>query len=131
MRILGENGVEITSPDLELGYLKEEQIFVRHHDAVEAVEEIWYYETVAEYPNGGKDVKKEIDVPGVKAQEAWDEYETILRYVLYTEEELEVLEEERKEQEDNAPVTWASLDAAYQAGYEEGYTEGVNSAYDQ
>lgn len=88
MRILDENGIEIVSLDLEKGYLKEESLFVMHHEAIEAVEEVWHYETIAEYPNGGKDVAKVIDVQGVEAQEAWDEYEDILRYILYTEEEL-------------------------------------------
>lgn len=95
MKILDENGIEIESPDLTLGYLKDETIFVKHHKAIEAVEEVWHYETVAEYPSGGKDVKKVVDVPGVEAQEAWDEYEDIQRYILYTEEELAAMEEER------------------------------------
>lgn len=97
MRILDENGIEIESPDLEKGYLKEESLFIMHHEAVEAVEEVWHYETVAEYPNGGKDVAKVIDVQGVEAQEAWDEYEDILRYILYTEEELAEREKAREE----------------------------------
>ena len=95
MRILDENNVEITSPDLSLGHLVEEEVFVAHHPAVEAVREQWHYETVYEYLNGGKDVVKVIDVPGVEAKDAWDEYETILRYVPYTEEELAALEEAR------------------------------------
>lgn len=95
MRILDENNVEITSPDLTLGHLVEEEVFVAHHPAVEAVREQWHYETVYEYLNGGKDVVKVIDVPGVEAKDAWDEYETIRRYVPYTEEELAALEEAR------------------------------------
>ncbi len=95
MRIFDENNVEIVSPDLNLGYLKTEEMFVKHHDAIEAVEEVWHYETIAEYPNGGKDVAKVIDVPGVEAKEAWDEYETIQRYIPYTEEELAAIEAER------------------------------------
>ena len=95
MRILDENNVEITSPDLSLGHLVEEEVFVAHHPAVEAVREQWHYETVYEYLNGGKDVVKVIDVPGVEAKDAWDEYETIKRYVPYTEEELAALEEAR------------------------------------
>lgn len=87
MRILDENNVEITSPDLSLGYLVQEELFVAHHEAIEAVEEQWHYETIAVYPNGGKDVEKVIDIPGVVAQDAWDEYETILRYILYTDED--------------------------------------------
>ena len=95
MRILDENNVEITSPDLTLGHRVEGEVFVAHHPAVEAVREQWHYETTATYPNGGKDVQKVVDVPGVEAKEAWDEYETIKRYVPYTEEELAALEEAR------------------------------------
>ena len=90
MRILDENNVEIENPDYELGYLKEEQLFIQHHEAVEAVEEVGHYEVLAEYPEtGGKDVEWIIDVEAVEAAEAWDEYEDIFRYILYTEEELE------------------------------------------
>ena len=92
MRILDKCGNEIFAPDLNIGHLVEDKIFVAHHAAVEAVEEQWHYETIKEYPNGGKDVRKVIDIPGVKAQEAWDEYENIQRYVPYTEEELAEIE---------------------------------------
>ena len=95
MRILDENNVEITSPDLSLGHLVEEEVFVAHHPAVEEVPEQWHYETIQEYPGGGKDVVKVVDVPGVEAKDAWDEYETIKRYVPYTEEELAALEAKR------------------------------------
>ena len=95
MRILDENNVEITSPGLSLGYLVEEEVFVAHHPAVEEVPEQWHYETIKEYPGGGKDVVKVIDVPGMEAKGAWDEYETIKRDVPYTEEELAALEEAR------------------------------------
>lgn len=80
MRIIDENGNEVMNPDYESGYTTEDEIFIAHHDAVEAVEETWHYEVVKYYPNGGKDVEKVIDIPGVPAQEAWDEYETILRW---------------------------------------------------
>lgn len=85
MRILDQNGTEITSPDLEKGYLQEERILIRHHDAVEAVAEQGHWETVAEYANGGKDVDWIVDVPAVEAKDAWDEYENILRYALFTQ----------------------------------------------
>lgn len=116
MRILDENGVEISSPDLEKGYLQDDRIFVAHHEAVEAVEEQWHYETIAEYPNGGKDVEKVVDVPGVPAQEAWDEYEDILRYIRYTDDQLKEIEDAQKTEESTRPVTWDELDAAYQEG---------------
>lgn len=96
MRIFDENNVEITSPDLSLGYLVQEEMFVVHHEAVEAVKEQWHYETVKTYPNGGKDVAKVIDVHGVEAREAWDEYEAILRYIRYTDEQLAEIEEKKK-----------------------------------
>lgn len=88
MRIFDVNNIEITSPDLSRGYFKKDKIFVKHHEAVEPVEEQWHYEVVAEYPNGGKDIKKVIDVVGVKAQDPWDEYEDIQRYVEYPEDEV-------------------------------------------
>lgn len=88
MKILDENNVELPSPDLSKGRLVEERLFISHHPAVEATAEQWHYEMIAEYPNGGKDVAKVVDVPGVAAKDAWDEYETIQRYIPYTEEEL-------------------------------------------
>ena len=106
MRILDLNGMELENPDLSLGYLQEEKILIVHREAVEAVEEQWHYETVAEYPNGGKDVAKVIDAPGVEAKDAWDEYETIQRYVPYTEEELAAMEEAR-----NKPTQQDDVDA--------------------
>ena len=92
MRIIDINGNEITSPDLNLGKLVEEQIFVTHHEAIEAVEEQQHYEVIAEYPNGGKDVERVIDISAVEPKDAWDEYETVQRYVPYTEEELAEIE---------------------------------------
>ena len=89
MRIFDENQQEITQPDLSLGYLRQDRILVAHHEAVAAVEEQWHYETVAQYPNGGRDVARVVDVPGVAPREAWDEYEDILRYVPYTQQQLE------------------------------------------
>lgn len=93
MRIVDINNVELTSPDLSLGYLKNDRIFVKHHEAVDQVDEQWHYEVIAEYPNGGKDIKKVIDVVGVKAKDAWDEYEDIQRYIEYEEDELTNIDE--------------------------------------
>ena len=106
MKILDENNVELQSPDLSKGRLVEERLFISHHPAVEAVADQWHYETTAVYPNGGKDVAKVVDVPGVEAQDAWDEYETIQRYVPYTEEELAAMEEAR-----NKPTQQDDVDA--------------------
>lgn len=65
------------------------------HPAVEGVEEEWHWETVAEYPNGGRDVRRVIDVPGVMAQEAWVEEVPIQVYIPYTQEELDAIEAEK------------------------------------
>lgn len=93
MRILDQNDNEIQPEDVDyrLGKLSDDKIFIQHHDAVEAVEEQGHYETLQEYPNGGKDVEWKVDVPGVEAKEAkeaWDEYEDIQRYTKFTAEEL-------------------------------------------
>lgn len=98
MRIFDKNGIEIESPDLGKGYLKNDRLLIQHHEAVEAVEEVGHWETVAEYPNGGQDVEWIVDTPGVEAAEAWDEYEEILRYIPYTETELKLREYERNRQ---------------------------------
>ena len=94
MEIYNESMERIEHPDLTLGYLTDSMRTV-HHDAVEGVQEVWHYETVAEYANGGKDIRKVVDVPGVKAQAAWDEEIPIQIYVPYTQEELDRIEAER------------------------------------
>lgn len=99
MRILNQNGEELSSEsiDTSIGYLTEEKIVVKHHDAIEGAEGEFHYETIHEYENGGKDVKKVWDVEPVEAKPEWDEYETIQRFVRYTEEELEAKKKEEKE----------------------------------
>lgn len=97
--IYNENMERIEHPDLTLGYLRP-GTRTEHHEAVEGVTEVWHYETVAEYPNGGKDIRKVVDVPGVEAQAAWDEEIPVQIYVLYTQEELDRIEAER-----NNPTT--------------------------
>lgn len=113
MKILDETGAIMENPDLTLGYLVGDTEPLEH-PAVEGVEEVSHYETVAEYPNGGRDVRKVIDTPGVPAKAAWTEQVPIQRYVLYTAEELAAQEEERKKQEakDKLPETVAELRAA-------------------
>lgn len=117
MKIIDSNGVEIANPDLTKGYLKQETQTI-HHDAVAGVEEVSHYETIREYPNGGKDVKKIVDIKAVPAQDAYDAEVEVQRYVLYTEEELaqQKAEQEtaRKKQEvlDKLPETLAALTTA-------------------
>lgn len=96
MKIYDENDNLIENPDLKYGRLKEDKKTV-HHEAVDAVEEKSHYETLAEYSNGGKSVRKVVDVEGVEAKDAYDEEVDILRYVLYTADELKALVDHQKE----------------------------------
>ena len=110
MKILDETGAVVENPDLTLGYLTDdtEEII---HPAVEGVEELFHYETVTEYPNGGKDVQKVVDRPGVQAQEEWVEKVPIQKYIRYTAEELAAQEQAKKDAEARAklPETVAAL----------------------
>ena len=105
MEIYNERMERIEKPDLSLGALNPGKRTV-HHEAVAGVAEEWHYETVAEYPNGGKDIRKVIDVPGVEARDAWDEEIAIQIYTPYTAEELARMEAER-----NKPTTEQRLAA--------------------
>ena len=86
MKIIDETGAVVENPDLTLGYLTDDTEEVTH-PAVEGVEEQWHWETVTEYPNGGKDVQRVMDVPGVPAQEEWVEKVPIQKYIRYTAED--------------------------------------------
>ena len=110
MKILDETGAVVENPDLTLGYLTASTEEITH-PAVEGVEEQWHWETVTEYPNGGKDVQKVIDVPGVPAQAAWTEQVPIQKYIRYTAEELAAQEEARKKAKamEKLPETVAAL----------------------
>ena len=105
MEIYNERMERIENPDLSLGYLVP-GTRTEHHEAVQGVPEKWHYETLAEYPNGGRDIRKVIDVPGVEARDAWDEEIAIQIYTPYTQEELDRMEAER-----NKPTTEERLAA--------------------
>ena len=115
MEIYNERMERIENPDLSLGYLVP-GTRTEHHAAVQGVPEKWHYETVAEYPNGGRDIRKVIDVPGVEARDAWDEEIAIQIYTPYTAEELAQMEAER-----NRPTTETRLRAVEEtlAAYED------------
>lgn len=110
MKIIDETGAVVENPDLTLGCLTDDTEEITH-PAVEGVEEEWHWETVTEYPNGGKDVQKIIDRPGVPAQEEWVEKVPIQKYIRYTAEELAAQEEARKKQQEREklPDTVAAL----------------------
>lgn len=97
---------ELTNPDLTKGKLVDAQKFVAHH---EATEEVWHYEvmqsTITEAcPDGLR-----LAVTDEPAHDAWDEYETVQKYVLYTKEEL--AEIAKKQEEANKPTTEQRLDS--------------------
>lgn len=98
MKIIDETGAVVENPDLTLGYLTDDTQPLEH-PAQEAVAEVAHYETVAEYPGGGKDVQRVVAVPGVPARPAWTEQLPIKRYIRYTAEELAAQEEARKKAE--------------------------------
>lgn len=95
MEIYDEKMERIVDPDLTLGWL-EDTVRRVEHEEVPAVQEIWHYETAAEYENGGRDVVKVVDVPGVPAREAWEENVPIQIYHPYTRAQLEEIEAEKK-----------------------------------
>jgi hypothetical protein len=104
MKILNEANEEIADPDLTLGHLKDDTEKIHHEEipAVEGVPPKVHYETIAEYPNGGKDVKEIIDEEGVEGHAeipAWDEDSPIQRYILYTAEELKAIADAKAEAE--------------------------------
>ena len=113
MKILDETGAVVENPDLTLGYLTDDTQPLEH-PAQEAVAEVAHYETVAEYPSGGRDVQRVVDVPGVPARPAWTEQLPIKRYIRYTADQLAAQEEARKKAEalEKLPETVAALRAA-------------------
>lgn len=88
MRVFNQDKTqELKGYNLNLGRLEQDKL-ITHVNAVIGQEEQGHYETVREYPNGGKDVKWIVDVPKVEAIEEHDETEDILIYIPYTESEL-------------------------------------------
>ena len=111
MRILDKNNVEVTSPDLEKGYLKTETIVIKHHDAIEATPGKSHIEIVKEYSNGGKDAITVWDEKPVEAKAAYDETEEIQRYIPYTTDELNKITKVKEEAENRE----AKLNSLYDA----------------
>ena len=80
--------------DLNKGYLRQDRIFVKHHEAVEAKEAV-YMDRSEELSDGSIQIWKDLVVPTVEAKEAYDDYEEIQVYVLYTAEEKQHLYERK------------------------------------
>lgn len=122
MVIFDESDNVIESPDLELGYLRDEEIPVWHRWVVDVQEE-GHHEVIAEYPNGGKDLVWVVDTAAEGHWETVDDSGEVVegfdqdialglptdmdnndiwyvqRYVRYSEEELAQIAAEREEAE--------------------------------
>lgn len=91
MKIIDENGVELTGePDLTLGRLVDD-VEIVHHDAIAGVQQVSHYVPIEHLANGSTIVEEIIDVPGVEPKPAWDETVPIQRYIKYTQDELDEL----------------------------------------
>lgn len=77
---------ELTTYDLSKGRLVGDTIKTII-PAIVGQEEVGHYETIAEYPNGGKDVKWVVDQPYIEAQPQREEVEQIQVYIPFTAEE--------------------------------------------
>ena len=88
MKVYNQEKTQILEEyDITKGKLVNDTITIKHPE-VKAIEEKGHYETIAEYGNGGKDVKWVVEVAGVEYQPAREETEEIYVYVPYTDEEL-------------------------------------------
>ena len=76
--------------DLSKGKLVNDTL-IEHIPEQQEIQEQWHYETIKEYPNGGKDVEKVIDVVGQPYIAEHDEVEDILVYKPYSEQEIKVI----------------------------------------
>lgn len=100
MKIYNQSKTKILeNPDLEKGYLKQDKIETTYHEATKEIQEQSHLKIVKEYPNGGKDVEKVIDVAYQPAKEAYYDYEDIQVYIPYTEKELARIEIGKLKQE--------------------------------
>ena len=96
MKIYNQEKTEILeNADLEKGYLIEDTL-TTHIDYVAPIQEVGHYETIREYPNGGKDVKWVVEVQGVKEVPEHDTVEQIQVYIPYTAEELQKMADEKE-----------------------------------
>lgn len=96
MKIVDENGVELTGePNLTLGQLVDD-VEIVHHDAIAGVQQVSHYVPIEHLANGSTIVEEVIDVPGVEPKLAWDETVPIQRYIKYTQDELD---EQARQQE--------------------------------
>lgn len=122
MKVYNESKTqEITNPDLSIGKLVKDKLFIAHHDTIPAVigktskelakemeaqgrevffnekMGLWYY-VDKKFNNGGRSVRAIYPTQSVPEKDAWDEYEDIFVYIPYTATELVDLQRERLRQ---------------------------------
>lgn len=100
---------ELQNPDMTLGKLETAKRVTVHHEAVPASVryEVMTETVTSDFPDG---LRQEITTP---AQDAWDEYEEVKRYVPYTDAELADIAEKAQAEKD------AAAKASEQAAKEE------------
>lgn len=111
MKIIDENGIELTGePDLTLGRLVDD-VEIVHHDAIAGVQQVSHYVPIEHLANGSTIVEEVIDVPGVEPKPAWDETVPIQRYIKYTQDELDeqARQQEHETKMEQMPETVAAL----------------------
>ena len=125
MKIYNENKTKElvdSELDFEKGYLKADKLFIKHHEAIPEVraktaeqvaeelrahgEEVRlnerdgrWYRTLRIYENGGRDVEEIFPIEYKPAKPAYDEYEDIEVYVLYTAAELQKIADDKRHAE--------------------------------
>lgn len=118
MKVYNKEKTEVLETyDLTKGFLKTDKILKVHHEDVPAVPTVTiaskikeirmnggkvievdgiHYEVVKEFPNGGRTLEEIEETPSVPKQEAYDEYEDIMVYIPYTEQEIKAQEKIKK-----------------------------------
>lgn len=134
MKVYNEDKTKILEEyDLTKGYLKDDALTTTIEEE-QGVEEVGHYETIKEYPNGGKDVKWVVDVEGKKYKPAETIVEPIKIYIKYTKQEILEKEYNQKIEEYKRMLTETDYKAIkYAEGWiseeEYTYTKSLRQSY--
>lgn len=117
MKIFDESlTTELKNPDLEKGRLEPARHLVEHHEAVERVFHLEVMEGTVSLENP-KGLRHEVE--DVAAKAAWDEWEDVQKYVLYTTEELAEIAKKKAEEQEAIKQAEAAAAAKAQAEAEQ------------
>ena len=97
--------IELKDYDLEKGYLEDAQIVSKHHEATPRKFhlEVMQHDSITGLRH---------EVEDSPARPAWDEYETVKRYVPYTDEELAAIADRKRQEEENVKAAEEELKRA-------------------